>query len=294
MKYLILAFLIFFLYNPAYSQNYIKNVEGDYLGMEIPGDTAEIFAPGIVSVSDRYEYGLAISPNQDQIFFTAESAGDQAQLTGLLLLNREGDRWFEPKKANLNQKGLWEQEAFFSPNGSSVFYAVVYNDSVKLWKSLKTDSGWSGGIELNSPINKSGKILFYSTLSNNQNMYYTDVMKRKILMSPFENGRYDRIIDPKIEKGGHGFISSDESFVLLDASGDDSNGKKDIYIAFRNEDGGWSKPVNLGQQVNTEFSETCPSLSPDGKYIFFGRYNDINEKSNIYWISSKILEELKP
>jgi len=39
----------------------------------------------------------------------------------------------------------------------------------------------------------------------------------------------------------------------------------------------------MGDKINTPFGETCASLSPDGKYIFFSRYDEPGEKSNIYW-----------
>ncbi|NJO89048.1 MAG: hypothetical protein HC831_08895 [Chloroflexia bacterium] len=39
-----------------------------------------------------------------------------------------------------------------------------------------------------------------------------------------------------------------------------------MYVCFKNIKGHWTEPINLG--INTEFTETCPSLSPDGNYIF--------------------------
>jgi hypothetical protein len=51
--------------------------------------------------------------------------------------------------------------------------------------------------------------------------------------------------------------------------------------------------VSLGPGVNTEFSETCPSLSPDGRFIFFSRYNEPNEVSNIYWVSASVLDRIR-
>ncbi len=82
--------------------------------------------------------------------------------------------------------------------------------------------------------------------------------------------------------------------MLIDSRGQENYGKLDIYLTYKQEDGSWSAPINLGPAVNTEYSETCPSMSPDGKYIFFGRYNDLNDKSDIYWISSDIIKKLKP
>ena len=294
MKKLNLILITFLLCSSVTAQEYLQNFEGDYFGQETPQDSAIMFAPEIVSVTNRYEYGLAISPNHDEYFFTSEGSEDSTYLNGLLSIKRIGDKWLKPQKANLNQEGLWEQEAFFSPDGKTIYYAVANNKMVKLWKSEKIENGWSKGIELNSPVNDSSKIIFYATFSDNDNMYYTNVMERKVFMSPNENGEYNKIIDLGLSKGGHGFIAPDESFILIDASGDDSFGKRDIFVAFKTENGKWDEPINLGKKINTKYSETCPSLSPDGKYLFFGRYNDENEKSNIYWISSKVIKELMP
>ncbi|QMU66603.1 MAG: hypothetical protein GKR88_00890 [Flavobacteriaceae bacterium] len=52
--------------------------------------------------------------------------------------------------------------------------------------------------------------------------------------------------------------------------------------------------MNLGSEVNSNFAETCPSITPDGKYLFFGRYNEKRELSNFYWVSTEIIEKLRP
>lgn len=47
-----------------------------------------------------------------------------------------------------------------------------------------------------------------------------------------------------------------------------SNGNEDIYITFKT-DSGWSRPVNLGANINTPFSERSPYLHPDGRTLYF-------------------------
>jgi len=286
-----------FVFSGNYSQEFIPNYTGDYLGQTPPKDSAIIFAPGIISVTNRGEYAFSISPNHDEYFYNAEELEDTTQPYGLLHIKRVGDKWFKPQKANLNQEGFWEQEAFFSPNGNDIYYAVSYADSVtrytKIWLSHKTKNGWSKGELLNSPINASAKRVFYATFSKNGNLYYTNVDKVKIHMSENNNGKYDNIHEIELPRAGHAYISPDEDFIIFDSQQADSYGKTDIYIAFKTNKGNWGEPINLGQQVNTEYLETCPSLSPDGKYIFFGRYNGENEISNIYWISSDIIDTIR-
>lgn len=45
-------------------------------------------------------------------------------------------------------------------------------------------------------------------------------------------------------------------------------GNTDIYISVKN-DSGWSKPINLGKNINTPFAERKPFLHPDGKSLYF-------------------------
>lgn len=48
-------------------------------------------------------------------------------------------------------------------------------------------------------------------------------------------------------------------------------GAVDLYVSRRLADGTWGEPVNLGPEVNTEEGEYAPSLSADGRVLFFAR-----------------------
>jgi Tol biopolymer transport system component len=73
---------------------------------------------------------------------------------------------------------------------------------------------------------------------------------------------------------------------------------------------------NMGASVNSPANEHCPILSPDGRYLFFSsgrsRHPDYSNKAitykekiemmnswgngrneDIYWVDSKIIEELR-
>ena len=49
------------------------------------------------------------------------------------------------------------------------------------------------------------------------------------------------------------------------------------------------KLYNLGPEVNTDQTEMCPSVSPDGKYLFFHRGGE--DKGDIYWIDFRPIKE---
>ena len=47
------------------------------------------------------------------------------------------------------------------------------------------------------------------------------------------------------------------------------NGNADLYHCYRNDDGSWSAPENLGSVINTKGTEMAPFLHPDGKTLYF-------------------------
>jgi hypothetical protein len=48
------------------------------------------------------------------------------------------------------------------------------------------------------------------------------------------------------------------------------------------------EPQNLGPGVNTEHIEGSPTLSLDGRFLFFSRHQDI------WWVSTEVIEKLRP
>ena len=48
------------------------SIESRYYGQKQPGLIPEIFAPGIISISGRSEYGVSFTPNLDEMYFTVQ------------------------------------------------------------------------------------------------------------------------------------------------------------------------------------------------------------------------------
>jgi len=54
------------------------------------------------------------------------------------------------------------------------------------------------------------------------------------------------------------------------------------------------KRQHMGREINTEFIEFCPMLSPDGKYLFFSsKRTNKPYKADIYWVDIKIIEKYR-
>jgi hypothetical protein len=76
------------------------DLKGDYLGQTLPGDSAVIFAPGIISVNGRYEFGVSFTPDLEEIYFTAKRKGESSSVYFSKLIDK---KWPNPKKANLTK-----------------------------------------------------------------------------------------------------------------------------------------------------------------------------------------------
>lgn len=263
-----------------------------YLGQNPPGMTAEIFAPKIVSVNGRYEYAVSFSPTMDEMYFSGnKEEGPQ----NVYFSRLKGKKWTTPKIANFTRgKKKNELEAFVEPNGEKIYFAAydsIFNDE-NIWYVNRLENSWSEAKKLDSPINDD--IVFYSNAAKNGDLFYTSISKWKMYSAPNKNGKFPEVHEVKIEYGSHGFISPTQDFILVDALKENDNTKdRDIHVCFKTKDGGWSKPINLGSAVNSNFTETCPSLTPDGKYLFFSRYNEEGGLSNIYWASTEVIQNLK-
>lgn len=65
------------------------------------------------------------------------------------------------------------------------------------------------------------------------------------------------------------FLANDGKTLLLNIEDDNSNGDLDLYVSFLNPDSTWSKPLNLGTDINTLEGEATPVLASDGKTLYF-------------------------
>jgi outer membrane protein OmpA-like peptidoglycan-associated protein/Tol biopolymer transport system component len=75
-------------------------------------------------------------------------------------------------------------------------------------------------------------------------------------------------------------ISYDGNTLFFFGYFSDSEGKADIYYSTREGDD-WSAPINIGKTINTEEYEGFPSLSADGKKLYFIRPTNIERPDKI-------------
>lgn len=63
-------------------------------------------------------------------------------------------------------------------------------------------------------------------------------------------------------------ISKDGKKIFFGSSRENTWGARDIYVSYRQKDGGWSKAENLGKTVNSPGNDNHPSVTADGTIYF--------------------------
>ena len=289
------AMLVILILNGCNTDQSNAKGENLYLGQEPPGLLPKVFAPGIVSTPGRFESTISFSPDLRELYFEAKPEGGRSQIYFSKL---EGDSWTSIEKANFTKgKKREEMHPFVSPDSKCLYFTAfdsTFSDE-HIWVVKRLENSWSAGALLESAVNDDK--VFFANHGKNKKLYYFNLSDFKTYAATYQDGRF---IDPQvvpISRGHHAFISPNDDYLLVTARNTEENRMdNDIYVYFKNQDGTWCTPINLGPEVNSNFSEKTPTISPDGKYLFFGRDERAIEPglADIYWVSTEIIERLRP
>lgn len=64
-------------------------------------------------------------------------------------------------------------------------------------------------------------------------------------------------------------ITADGHKIYFSSDRGGGKGEKDLWYTEKGKNGEWTKPKNLGEPINTEFSEVTPFIHADGETLFF-------------------------
>gem|GEM_PF-4690420 len=268
--------------------------DGLYFGQSPPGLTPEVFAPGIISLEDRYEYTLVFSPELDECVF---GVTDRTWGVFTLMYTRMDDdsSWIEPVDAPFQGSGDGLLPAY-SPDANRIFFVSSRPSwpTVNVWYSERVDTLWSDPVELPSPVN-TNSAEFGLSLASDATLYFTSDRssgfgQQDIYRSTPVGGEYsslEHLGSPinTLYNDASPYIAPDQSYLIFESNQPGGYGQVDLYISSF-EDGIWTDPVNLGPEINTEQIDDAAGVSPDGKYLFFNRRRAYvtNEQTDIYWV----------
>jgi len=303
-------------YNPV--------VSGEYFGQQPPADSAELFAPGIISTG-MYELNSVFFPDGKEVIWSVRVAPMKWMM---VMMKEEDGIWGVPEVTSFN--GVYGGvDPTVSADGNRIYYcsnqpvnkADTTND-YDIWYVDRTEDGWSEPANPGSPVNSQANE-FYPSLTRTGDLYFqswrdggdgpTDIYR-----ASWEKGSFSTVERLPYPVNGPGFegdamIAPDESYIIVSTRRDNENyGQSDLYISHQNKDGTWTEMKNLGRKVNSYAGENCQTLSPCGKYLFFTSrrsakvpdrefaYQDLldlelapgNGKGDIYWVRIDRLDKL--
>ncbi len=284
-------------------------LRGAYLGQEPPGLTPEIFAKGIIS-TEKGELNCVFTPDGNEIYLTCRLDG----INTIMTMKQIEGRWSERKVASFSGK-YSDVDPYITPDGKRLYFSSKRplsksgetKDSDIWYVEKNNDNKWGRPVRLEEP-NSIGKDDYYTSISTNGTLYLSIFEQHgspgNLYFSKYVNGEFTKPVflgNPISTKfNDHDpFIAPDESYLIFTSNREGGFGKGDLYICYKNTDGKWSEPKNMGEKINTKGYDYAAMLSPDAKYLFFTRY--INGNGDIYWVDAKIIlqrasvrEELKP
>ncbi|WP_298896451.1 hypothetical protein [uncultured Psychroserpens sp.] len=267
-----------------------------YLKQKPPSTTPEVFAPGLISKTNEYEFGSVFNKDATEFFYGVTINGKEEIRYSKLI----GTEWSSPKTIMKHEKYGYN-DPFLSPDERRLYFISIRAlDGVgepkdyDIWYAERLDTGWSEPINAGSNINSEADE-YYISFTNDGTMYFSSSKINSnfdIYTSTYKNGKFQKAValSDAINTSHYEadvFVAPDESYVIFCATRPEGLGRGDLYISFKNDDNTWTKSVTMGDVINTKGHELCPFVTKDGKYFFYTSNQDI------YWVSTDILEHYR-
>ena len=204
-------------------------ISGDYLGQKKPGSTPELFASGILLNTHRPHGGITFSPDGKEIYWVA--ALTYGQFQKIWMMRQVNGHWSPPKAFSFPDTYTFGGPAV-SPDGEQFFFDVL------------------------KPSDENGQKPDPDIWFKKKNaLGWGDVIKPGPPLNTEKS-----TLGPSVSRNGTVY------FYSFDIEG--GFGSVDIYRS-RLTKGGYEKPENLGDSINTKFMDTLPYIAPDESYLLF-------------------------
>jgi hypothetical protein len=294
--FLLFIFIILACHSPSNPQP----VTESFLGQTAPGATPIRFAPQIISNNFYPHSKLIISPAVNRIYWatfldtiSSDKALNYSDFNGNNLSTAAQETTFD-------KYGILSF-IFLNDNNHILFGSLQPYDNMEgrlvraVWTSVNTDTGWSKPQAIESTVDTNWASVGSVSINGAGDIYFSGRMEgetAKIYCSKYVGGEYQEFEPlPEIINTGitlDPFIDYHDQFLLFAAANRvDNIGIIDLYISFKEDNGNWSEPLNLGQDICTQFIDRFPMITQDGKYLFFVTSHSDHFPStytHFYWV----------
>jgi Tol biopolymer transport system component len=235
---------------------------------------------------DKYsEFVCIFTPDGQECVF--DRYGDDEYQSGAVFQTRiENGRWTKPE---IHETFTEFGNVFLptmSPDGQYWFFtstSLAVPEGTKkitpMYFIKKTEAGWTEPQYLTQSIHASATLSHTVYVNSGRKIEPHEGFKEIVDLYgalPFETG--------------HSCISPDGSYLIFDNKELPRTGDCRLFVIFKKSDGAWTNSVTLGKHIKQH--AFCAWITCDGEYIFFHSQDD--SKGNIYWVSTDIIQQLRP
>ena len=123
-------------------------------------------------------------------------------------------------------------------------------------------------IEYHPAFNADGSMMIFVKVSGgkfkNEDLYFS----RRITKDSLSKAEPIAALNTPAQEGAFSFSQDGKTLVFTACEWKDSYGGCDLYISF-NSGSKWSDPVNMGPVINSEYWDSSPALSTDGRTLYY-------------------------
>ncbi|RYU92745.1 OmpA family protein [Emticicia agri] len=182
-----------------------------------------------------------------------------------------------------------EVAPIITPDGKTLFFTrdshegnIGKKKKQDVWVSkMQSDGTWGEAENIKAPINTEDNNAVTSTSADGKTIYLLNVYaadgsllpglsKSKKSLNGWEFPKEVKINDYYNNANFTEFsLAPNNKVLVMTCKRKDTRGGKDLYVSFLNENGTWSKPINMGNDINTVEDESGPFIGADSKTIYF-------------------------
>lgn len=241
-------------------------------------DSAQILGRDMIS-TPLPEFATSWNPTLNLLVFNRTSA-DRKQIHIFYSSFQDG-QWVKPQQVPFSDTTHQDIDPFFF--GNRLFFSSdrtevpgSAKEELDLYYSDYQNGQWTDPQPLPSSINKPNTEIFLTATQKGEayySVFQTGTRNAHLMQADLTNlAAAPKVVsfDEDSARLTNPAIAPDGSFLILVTGNLPGFGSADLYVSFPDTESGiWSKPINLGPIVNTEYVEFAPGISPDGNYLFF-------------------------
>ncbi|MGB3588285.1 MAG: hypothetical protein WBA23_17170, partial [Tunicatimonas sp.] len=156
----------------SYAQTTVD--EGAYLKQSPPGLNPEVFAPGIISQEDEFEFGSVFSEGGTEFYYGVNVNGkSETRYTQL-----KNGQWAEPTKLFYHDQYGYN-DPFLSPNEQKLYFISSQpldgtgpKKDIDIWYAEKQKNDWSEPINAGKMINSDSNE-YYISFTESGTLYFS-------------------------------------------------------------------------------------------------------------------------